>query len=69
MTPVDINIEEPREGGSYVRNEDGTLTLAERTQPAGMRDKRQAEATNTPPSESVDPGAAVSAAPESGAGA
>lgn len=35
-------IEEPSKGGSYVRNEDGTLTLVQRTEPAKPRDKREA---------------------------
>lgn len=37
-------IEEPREGGSYVRHPDGTLELVERTAPLKTRPERAAEA-------------------------
>ena len=35
--------EEPAKGGSYVRNEDGSLTRVEGTEPAKPRDKREAD--------------------------
>jgi hypothetical protein len=35
-------IEEPREGGSYIRNADGSLQLVERTAPLVMRPDRMA---------------------------
>lgn len=37
-------IEEPQHGGSYMRNEDGSLTLVERTQPRGEADAADAAA-------------------------
>lgn len=36
-------LEEPTQGGSYIRNADGTLTRTGGTEPAPQRDKRQAE--------------------------
>ena len=52
------DIEEPREGGSYIRHPDGTLELVERTAPPKMRPERLAEeaAKQVPeqPSQSAD---------------
>lgn len=59
MNEADKPVEEPTKGGSYVRNEDGSLTLLERTQEATQRDKRQTDTTAA----AVDPGAAKPAAP------
>lgn len=36
-------LEEPAQGGSYVREADGKLTRTGGTEPAPQRDKRQAE--------------------------
>lgn len=46
-------IEEPSKGGSYVRNEDGTLTLVQRTEPAKPRDKREAADAGAAPDTSA----------------
>jgi hypothetical protein len=60
-------VPEPTMGGSYVRNEDGSLTRVAHTEPAKPRDKRAEGEPNTDaPPASVDPEAATSAA--SGAG-
>lgn len=58
-------IEEPRQGGSYVRQPDGSLVRVAFTEPPKPRDKRPAGETNetTPAEASVVPGVATSATP------
>lgn len=55
-------VEEPREGGSYIRHPDGSLERVEFTAPAKPRDKRELETPNTTPASEVDPEAANGAA-------
>jgi hypothetical protein len=54
-----VTHQEPRQGGSYTRNADGSLTLVERTGEAPQRDKRETDITPAP----VDPGATTLMAP------
>lgn len=51
---MEARIEEPQAGGSYLRNADGTLTLAQRTAPA-------AEPPTTPPAPLQQPAAPAQA--------
>lgn len=51
-------LEEPTQGGSYVRNADGTLTRIGGTAPAQMRDKRE---TAEPAAPTVTPAPAKAA--------
>jgi hypothetical protein len=54
---MSAEIEEPQEGGSYIRNPDGSLQLVERTAPQVMRpergDAQQAQPESPPADEPV----------------
>lgn len=54
---MDPTVEEPSKGGSYVRNEDGSLTLVQRTQERPMRDKRNPDNPQSEESEAPAPAA------------
>lgn len=62
MNETEKPLEQPTEGGSYVRSAGGRLVRVASTAPAKPRDRRAAGEPDNP-QPAVDPGAAVSAAP------